>query len=289
MADDPKQYQEEEYLFSEDSSDAGINPSIDDSFVASEDEQAPSPAPQAPMLSKITQWRKNIFIGCGFLVVVILVYKIIGGIMEPKVSGSITSIPEQPVASVVQNQSNVNAAQTAQQQSLAQGLNQNTAAAPSLHDVVNSYNQNHGGENRIAKLEVISSSMRQQVNNLSNVTQGLQSSIDQINTQLTQLNATLAILTDKMQTQVAQQQAAQKKVAVKSSTLMAKPAIKKTVYHIMAIIPGRAWLKSSNASTVTVSVGTQLPGYGTVSKIDPQLGNVVTSSGQIIQYSADDQ
>lgn len=282
MADDPKQYQEEEYLFSEESSDDGLNPSVDDSFAAPEDGQAHQ-EPQTPMVSKLTQWRKNIFIGCGFLVVVILVYKIIGGVMAPKVSGSINSIPAQPV---------VNTVQMAPQQSLAQGLNQNTTAAPvapSLHQIVNTYNQDHGGENRIAKLEVISGSMRQEVNNLNNVTQSLQSSIDQINTQLTQLNASLALLTDKMQAQMLQQEATQKKMTVKKTSLMPKPVIQKVAYHIMAIIPGRAWLKSSNGATLTVSVGTQLPGIGTVSKIDPQLGNVVMSSGQVIQYSADDE
>lgn len=283
MADDPKQYQEEEYLFSEETPEDGLsNPGADDSFAAPEDVQT-SQEPQAPMTSKVTQWRKNIFIGCGFLVVVILVYKIIGGVMAPKVSGSINSIPAQPVANVVQ---------TPPQQSLAQGLNQNTAeapATPSLHEIVNTYNQDHGGENRIAKLEVISGSMRQEVSNLNNVTQSLQSSIDQINAQLTQLNASMALLTDKMQAQMLQQAASQKKMMIKKGSLTPKPVVKKVVYQIMAIIPGRAWLKSSNGATVTVSVGTQLSGYGTVTKIDPQLGNVVMSTGQIIQFSADDE
>jgi intracellular multiplication protein IcmG len=60
------------------------------------------------------------------------------------------------------------------------------------------------------------------------------------------------------------------------------------VYHVVAIVPGRAWLQSGNGQTLTVRAGDKLAGYGTVDLISPRQGLVITSSGSIIQYGAND-
>ena len=59
-------------------------------------------------------------------------------------------------------------------------------------------------------------------------------------------------------------------------------------YFIQALIPGRAWLVGENGATVTVNVGSRLPGYGIIRVIDTNLGRVATSSGKIIIYSQRD-
>lgn len=59
-------------------------------------------------------------------------------------------------------------------------------------------------------------------------------------------------------------------------------------YFLQAIIPGRAWLISSEGETVTVSRGTPLGSYGRVSFIDAASGRVLTSTGQTIIFKPDE-
>jgi intracellular multiplication protein IcmG len=66
--------------------------------------------------------------------------------------------------------------------------------------------------------------------------------------------------------------------------MLAKPIVKRTSYFVEAVVPGRAWLQTSNGRTVTVTIGERLNGYGLVTLIDPYTGNVKTSSGAMIRY-----
>ncbi|MBT4963102.1 MAG: hypothetical protein HON32_02885 [Francisellaceae bacterium] len=50
-------------------------------------------------------------------------------------------------------------------------------------------------------------------------------------------------------------------------------------YVVHAIIPGRAWLKSTSGKIVTVTEGQSLGNYGSIAVIDTENGTVVTSSG----------
>ncbi|MGV3739821.1 MAG: hypothetical protein ACO1N3_00815 [Gammaproteobacteria bacterium] len=59
-------------------------------------------------------------------------------------------------------------------------------------------------------------------------------------------------------------------------------------YFLQAIIPGRAWLISSEGETLTVSRGTPLGSYGRVSFIDAASGRVLTSSGNTIIFKPDE-
>lgn len=56
-----------------------------------------------------------------------------------------------------------------------------------------------------------------------------------------------------------------------------------TSYTVHAIIPGRAWLKSSNGQIITVTEGDKIGDYGTVATIDATNGIVRTSSGIILK------
>ena len=58
-------------------------------------------------------------------------------------------------------------------------------------------------------------------------------------------------------------------------------------YYIQAIIPGRAWLINSEGQTLTVRLGSNVPGYGSVQAIDPLQGRVRMSSGKILKFNQD--
>jgi hypothetical protein len=53
----------------------------------------------------------------------------------------------------------------------------------------------------------------------------------------------------------------------------------KVSYNVQAIIPGRAWLRSDNGETVTVTEGEVVKGLGRVTKIDPYDGVVEINIG----------
>ena len=69
-----------------------------------------------------------------------------------------------------------------------------------------------------------------------------------------------------------------------------KPKVRapKVVYHVKAIVPGRAWLESSDGTIVTVRPGSKLKNYGTVTEIDDSQGIVKTDLGFVIKYGVGD-
>lgn len=131
------------------------------------------------------------------------------------------------------------------------------------------------------------------------------SNVSAISNQITVINANMANLESKIEglSQVIMQisekikahEMEQAKVQQmmksrpKSSAPIARKASKTLLrYYIQAVIPGRAWLIATNGSTLTVSEGTMISGYGTVKLIDPRQGRVLTSSGQVIRFSPED-
>ncbi|MFA6409014.1 MAG: hypothetical protein WCW01_02400 [Gammaproteobacteria bacterium] len=66
-----------------------------------------------------------------------------------------------------------------------------------------------------------------------------------------------------------------------------KNGIKRTPYHIKAIITGRAWLEDPKGNTITVRIGDIVNG-ARVEMISPNQGVVLTSSGEMIQYGNND-
>lgn len=114
-----------------------------------------------------------------------------------------------------------------------------------------------------------------QIQQLQMALQQLQASVQQVNSQMSRCNAVtnlapiqpLPLVTPTMP-------------RVRKVTRRAAPRL---IYHVRAIIPGRAWLyatrgKSNTITTLkTVAVGDRLPGYGRVERISPELGKVWTS------------
>ena len=95
---------------------------------------------------------------------------------------------------------------------------------------------------------------------------------------------------DSQSREVMALQAQKAPVVSKPKPIKHKPVsqAQKTKYFLQAVIPGRAWLIAENGSTLTVRDGSLIAGYGIVRLIDPNQGRVITSSGQVIQFSQTD-
>lgn len=63
--------------------------------------------------------------------------------------------------------------------------------------------------------------------------------------------------------------------------------VPRLIYNVLAVVPGRAWLRSERGEVVTLRVGDRLPGYGTVKAISVNQSMVVMSDGSIIQFAVD--
>ena len=123
----------------------------------------------------------------------------------------------------------------------------------------------------------------------------LQSRVADVQSSLVLINENLTTIADRMQS-MQQQVAELKKPEVKKAVI--KKRTKRVhkrrhikpppVYHVNAIIPGRAWLRATNGTTITVSEGQTLTGYGKIINISPQDGRVTTSSGREITFSPED-
>lgn len=271
MANDSKQYQEEEYIFSEDEQQADTFDSTDTSKKSSTDTGSVSIKE-----SLLKTWRRNLFIGIGLVIVIFLVYKVVSIFFQPSNTNQITKIPSVITAS----------AKPKIQMGTVNLPTKSTESSSAIHQAVNNYNQNRGEDSRLVKLETSAQTINAEVTDLQNSTQNLQASMDSVNTQLSQLNATLAVLTDKIQAQENKIVASKKKV--KPRVITAPKIVKQELYYVLAIVPGRAWLKGSNGDTITVGAGTEIPGHGRVVNIDSQLGYVTTDSGSVIRYAPSD-
>lgn len=59
-------------------------------------------------------------------------------------------------------------------------------------------------------------------------------------------------------------------------------------YVLRAIVPRRAWIQGQYGGTFTVTIGDKLPGYGRVTAVNAEAGEVLTSMGGRIRYGEDD-
>lgn len=199
--------------------------------------------------------QRRVLIGIGVIVVVLLVYKLLGVFFGPK---TVKKKTVQPV--VVTSIKPVRVAVTATQlqvlQQKLQQLEQQTVA-------------------HTANMRTIQADLT-----------GIRNTLMTVNSQLT----TLASGLDTVNKRLERKKPPVKPVKVRKRRVKParKRAIRREVYFIQAVIPGRAWLKSEKRSTITVSIGTRLPGYGVITRIDPQRGRVMTSSGRIIRYGPGD-
>lgn len=148
-------------------------------------------------------------------------------------------------------------------------------------------------------IQNISDEMTVNVNNIKQ----LETTISALNTTVEQLNKTINAMDNRVLSLtetvdgLSQDLANVKKVMIDEDMDLASPGTVKfsnkkqpqTVgssapsYTVHAIIPGRAWLKSSSGQIITVTEGDKIGDYGTVAVIDSANGLVRTSSGIILK------
>lgn len=136
-------------------------------------------------------------------------------------------------------------------------------------------------------------------NNLATVNEKL----NQLNIQLNSLNANNQMLQQQLGQLVAKLQSMQQSMEEAIAAAKSRPQIRSSVrhgehvsrlviprihYYVQAIIPGRAWLVSSQGQTLTLRVGSTLPGYGIVKSIDAEQGRVMMSTGKVFIFNPAD-
>lgn len=146
------------------------------------------------------------------------------------------------------------------------------------------------------KLEQFESSQQTIQSNMSTM-QGqlgdVNNSVTQLNQKLESLTQTIAALNEKIDHQSQELVILNERTLIKPKPIVIhhakpKPKTPPPIYYIQAIIPGRAWLIAKNGTTITIRNGSIVPGYGTVTFVDPRQGRVVTSSGRVIRFSPAD-
>jgi intracellular multiplication protein IcmG len=140
-------------------------------------------------------------------------------------------------------------------------------------------------EQKLSAMESRQQNLRSDVGSVKNQINKVNSNINAVATQISQLHQIVVTLNNKIDQQSGE---------IMRLKSLAKPAVAPNVvkkpsepvkkYYVQALIPGRAWLISSNGTTLTVREGSTISGYGTVKLIDPQQGQVITSSGKVIKF-----
>lgn len=126
-------------------------------------------------------------------------------------------------------------------------------------------------------------SNREQLAELNNSLSQGQQAMENLNKNISSLSASLKDIGEKVQQIASKETKPVAKKELKSNVIKKKIPI----YHVKAIVPERVWLESDTGETVSVRVGDTLDGYGSVQAISPKQGIVVTSS-KIIKYGNND-
>lgn len=225
---------------------------------------------------------RRLLLVVGIIAAIFAVYKISGFFTAKKTTAPKHLTPVQPaiqpldmqatqkagtnVPSIADNQQNI-------QPSISSKIDQSIASLEQ---------KSSSTRDEIAKLSQQVDSLRSTMSDLQIAIQNLNTSLNDISSQLQQQNAMIA----NQETLLKALQPPPKKVAVVKKRTM----VRRMNYYIDAIIPGRAWLKREDGTTLTVSAGDRIPGYeGVVSTVEPQAGQVILTSGQIITFRPDDR
>ena len=144
-------------------------------------------------------------------------------------------------------------------------------------------------EKVIAELKTVSQQEKQDVDVTSRI-EGMiraqQSALVSLNNNLNKSLGDLSLSVNNLATNVNTLVMASKKAAKPKKKKITR-VVRRNVYHVKAIVPGRAWLEDSKGSTITVRIGDMI-NNGKVEMISPAQGIVVTSSGEVIQYGDND-
>jgi len=142
-------------------------------------------------------------------------------------------------------------------------------------------------QQKISQLEYTQEGMRTEVTTVSQKLSTVDANFESLKSEMQQMQQMLVDIKQKIADDSEHMKhllSAQKKTRPKIRRI----PMRTMQYFIQALIPGRAWLVGENGATVTVNVGSRLPGYGIIRVIDTNQGRVATSSGKIIIYSQRD-
>lgn len=138
-----------------------------------------------------------------------------------------------------------------------------TSVTQQLFELTQKFNQNS------AKITNIEDKLNR-IQSLASKTDGV---VNNLNTTVSELS------------KIVQQLTLERKAMEITKVKRIKP---KVIYHVRAIVSGRAWLEAEDGTTVTVRPGSKLNNYGTVTKIDAREGIVRTDLGFVIKHGIND-
>lgn len=141
---------------------------------------------------------------------------------------------------------------------------------------------------QMSAVELVQKNMRSEVSNLGSQLSAVSSNLTALSSELNQIHAVISELNTKIDEQSREITRLMAKPKPAPKKRVVRKAIPSKKYSVQAVIPGRAWLISTDGGTLTVSDGSNIPGYGIVKLIDPQQGRVLTSSGQVIKFNQND-
>ena len=139
-----------------------------------------------------------------------------------------------------------------------------------------------------SQISELQKNLSDQMNATKQLSQTNQSGLAALKAELTQANQSMAQLrADNAQLKTSLHQQSAQITAINRS-LHPQAKVEPLRYYIQAIVPGRAWLSSNKGDYMTVQLGTNLPQYGAIRQINSDAGLIVTSSGKIIHFSANE-
>lgn len=272
-SDDEYQFPSEEYttISQSDTAHDAEDVAAEDSVTAEENEQPASP--QKPGLLQRFPFltNKRIMVPAGLIILVSLGLYFFNDHKTTRVVASSTSTqpvtqPTAPVSKPTTETPNNSAAMMASEM--------NSQLTGLMETVHNNQAQIDELRQRVMELTTVLQQHNQSNGNDSQM-------LGQVARQLESIQGQLSVLHVH---QAALEQHFKPKAHPKVAAVKPKPI----VYHIEAIEPGRAWLQDQHHHSQTVRVGNKLPQYGIVIGIDSDQGVVLTSSGKVIHYGAND-
>lgn len=255
------EFKDDEYHFSDNDGSPAYEEETTEADTTGEDDK-----PKLITTSGLSQLRRVALIGIAGFVILLILYKFLGGLFSSDSGEKIKQTPSQTVSQPVEP-----APSSAPQPAVVASSQIASPSQPSP-EVMSS----------LKDLQSANQNTLNSFNRLSNEIQTVSQNLSQMSGQMGQLNQNIHLLAR----QIYEQQMAIKALKAKPKNKhvsMHKMAREK--FYIQAVIPGRAWLVSEHGKTMTVAVGDTVPGYGMVKDIKAQDGAIVMSGGHIIHFS----
>lgn len=245
-------FQDEEYQFPHDEYVTGLHD--EESSPPEEEAQEQTLIPEAPLgrgvsggLTSVWSTHKRIITIVGVLVVVSVVFAVMRATHKP---AELPVTPAVPIAAAPAVQ----------------------PVDPQVIDQLTSLKQD----------AVTSSAV---VRQLQGQVQDLANALNQTRANQQQLNQSLMVLVAQVQQLSTDVKSLAQPKPVKIVPVAPKaPPVAVITYQIRAVVPGRAWIVSSEGESQSVAVGDAIPQYGVVQSIDADAGVVITTSGKTIKF-----